>query len=188
MTRIVNDTLVVMLAFLFAANAFILGFYVGRDYAADKKKSSQSVYHTHLHIGKTNSVPTNKGMFVNYEDKQCLAKNIYFEAATESALGKVAVGLVVMNRVKDDRYPSNVCDVVNQRSQFSWVNDSRSNVPPRNNRAWKESLRLSEEILKGNAKFIGFDQVTHYHANYVNPGWSKKLRQVAKIDQHIFYR
>ena len=183
MTRLVHDTIVVMLALLM----FVLGFYAGKDYASSINKPPQSVYHTHLHIGKT--LPyNNRGIFVNQEDKQCLAKNIYFEAATESALGKVAVGLVVMNRVKDDRYPSNVCDVVNQRSQFSWVNDSRSNVPPKNNRAWKESLRLSEEILKGNAKFIGFDQVTHYHANYVNPAWSKKLRQVAKIDQHIFYR
>ena len=120
-------------------------------------------------------------------DKYCMAQNIYFESANQSALGKLAVGLVVMNRVKDTRYPDTICEVVRQKSQFSWVNDNRSNVP-KDDAAWKESVRITEDVLSGRADFLKFDEVTHYHADYVNPHWSGSMEEVATIDQHIFYR
>ena len=44
----------------------------------------------------------------------CMALNIYHEARNESTMGQLAVGQVVMNRVYDDRFPDNVCDVVKQ--------------------------------------------------------------------------
>jgi spore germination cell wall hydrolase CwlJ-like protein len=28
---------------------------------------------------------------------------------------------------------------------------------------------------------------THYHADYVSPGWAKKLRRTGQIGRHIFY-
>ena len=48
------------------------------------------------------------------EDLHCLAMNIYHEARSENLAGKYAVADVVMNRVRDDRYPSTVCSVVYQ--------------------------------------------------------------------------
>ena len=70
----------------------------------------------------------------------CLALNTYHEAKNQSFVGQVAVAQVVMNRVEDDRYPNNVCDVVKQgltykwkptlpiknRCQFSWYCDGKS--------------------------------------------------------------
>ena len=44
----------------------------------------------------------------------CLAKNIYFEAGNQPVAGKVAVSLVVLNRVEHHAYPDNVCDVIYQ--------------------------------------------------------------------------
>ena len=35
----------------------------------------------------------------------CLTKNIYFEAKNQSIAGQIAVALVVLNRVKDKRFP-----------------------------------------------------------------------------------
>jgi spore germination cell wall hydrolase CwlJ-like protein len=169
----------------------LFGFFVGKEYTQIGKKP-QSVYHTHFHIssgGEKDPFTSSSGkkMMIKDEDKYCLAQNIYFEAGNQSLLGKLAVGLVVMNRVKSQRYPNTVCGVVRQRKQFSWVDDSKSNNPIKD-RAWRESLRLSEEVLSGKADFLGFENVTHYHANYVNPRWSKEMQEVAKIDQHIFYR
>ena len=162
----------------------IFGFYVGNEYAKMTKKPD-AVYHTHLHI--TPPVPTSSDeIVIDQQDKDCLARNIYFEAANQSALGKLAVGLVVLNRVKSSRYPDTICGVVNQKSQFSWVDDSKSNKP-KDDWAWKESERLSDELLKGKGDFIRFDDVMHYHANYVSPKWSKTMKRVAKVDQHVFY-
>ena len=179
---IIDVTIAILVFCVFTA----IGFFVGKEYAKLISKP-QSVYHTHLHVGCKNPYSSSDKKLINEDDKICLARNIYFEAANQSSLGKLAVGLVVVNRVKSSRYPNTICRVVNQKSQFSWVDDSKSNTP-KNDWAWKESLRLSEEILEGKAEFIGFDRVTHYHANYVNPRWSKEMKRVAKIDQHIFYR
>ena len=45
----------------------------------------------------------------------CLARNIFFESANEPKEGKVAVGLVTINRVRDGRFKNTVCGVVDQR-------------------------------------------------------------------------
>jgi len=33
-----------------------------------------------------------------------------------------------------------------------------------------------------------YDQITHYHADYVSPYWGKKIDRVGQIGRHIFYR
>lgn len=53
---------------------------------------------------------------INVKDLTCLARNIFFEAANEPEEGKVAVGLVTLNRLQDGRFGSSVCGVVDQRS------------------------------------------------------------------------
>ena len=78
----------------------------------------------------------------------CLAKNMYFEARNQGLAGQLAVSLVVMNRVKDERFPNTICGVIEQgpiskwwlkekgkivpirnRCQFSWFCDGKSDDP-----------------------------------------------------------
>ena len=82
------------------------------------------------------------GQVIAVSDKElwCLATAIYFEARGESYRGQVAVAQVVLNRVKDHRYPDTICGVVFQNQsrrnscQFSFacdgipetINDSKS--------------------------------------------------------------
>ena len=51
-----------------------------------------------------------------YLDKQatCLAKNMYYEARSQGLAGQLAVSLVVLNRVKDKRFPNTICEVIHQ--------------------------------------------------------------------------
>ena len=53
----------------------------------------------------------------------CLALNVYHEAKNQSLIGQIAVAQVTMNRVRDDRYPSTVCEVVKQGPTYSWKPD-----------------------------------------------------------------
>ena len=53
---------------------------------------------------------------VNKKDLECLARNIYYEAGMESEEGKAAVGLVTINRSRDDKFPKSICGVVSQRT------------------------------------------------------------------------
>ena len=54
------------------------------------------------------------------KDQICLAKNIYYEARDQGLAAQIAVSLVVLNRVKDSRYPKNICDVIYQGPTYSW--------------------------------------------------------------------
>jgi spore germination cell wall hydrolase CwlJ-like protein len=53
---------------------------------------------------------------ITSKDVDCLAKNIYYEAANEPEEGKVAVAMVTINRVRDGRFGKSVCAVVDQRT------------------------------------------------------------------------
>tara|TARA_R100000455_G_scaffold30454_1_gene21568 strand:+ start:562 stop:981 length:420 start_codon:yes stop_codon:yes gene_type:complete len=133
------------------------------------------------------------------EALMCLALNVYFEARSESMASQIAVSLVVMNRVKDHRFPDTVCDVVTQgikykksgqpvpnKCQFSWWCDQRSDKP-KNKQAWLEAQQVASIVLDGS--MVDFTQgSTHYHAHYVYPDWRKTKTKVARIDSHIFYR
>ena len=52
---------------------------------------------------------------VDVKEVACLARNIFFEAANEPEEGKVAVGLVTINRSQDPRFPKTVCGVIDQK-------------------------------------------------------------------------
>ena len=119
----------------------------------------------------------------------CLAENMYFEARGESQEGQTAVAHVTMNRARSGLFPASVCGVVyesnNRGCQFSWTCDGHSDrIRDR------ETFTRIEELAKqmflntppdntGNALF--------YHANYVNPRWSRAFDRTVQIGAHIFY-
>lgn len=73
-------------------------------------------------------------------DVQAMAQVIYHEARGETEAGKVAVGQVVLNRVRDKRFPNTVYQVIWQPKQFS--NMRRYTVP-------QEYLRIAQGVLDG---------------------------------------
>jgi hypothetical protein len=123
------------------------------------------------------------------KELECLTKNIYYEAATESYEGKLAVAQVTLNRVNHPKFPDTVCGVVYQRTsnvcQFSWTCGSKLTI--NNKYAWEESEIVARKAL---TQPISHDIIAHtnalyYHASYVNPGWKGKV--ITKIGNHIFY-
>lgn len=129
----------------------------------------------------------------------CLAKAIYYEARGEPLAGRLAVGRVILNRVKSRFYPKSVCEVVYQnahwrnRCQFSFACDGKPDRPG-NIRAWADAVELAEQLLCRTGQECAPTTVggrvnvsTHYHATYVKPRWSSKLPRTGRIGQHIFY-
>jgi len=120
----------------------------------------------------------------------CLALNIFFEARHENTTGQLAVAEVTLNRVKDKRYPNNVCDVVWEGKQFSWTHDGKHDDPTRmsylDRRAWKRIKELSISILDGSTNLMGLSS-THYHSVEVSPFWKSHYKFDGQIGNHIFY-
>lgn len=54
--------------------------------------------------------------FLSDKDVECMARNIFYEAGGEPTEGKIAVGIVTLNRTQDGRFGKTVCDVVKART------------------------------------------------------------------------
>lgn len=128
---------------------------------------------------------------------RCLALNIYFESRGEPFIGKVAVAVVTMNRVKSDMYPKTVCDVVYQTTekkindetvkicQFSWVCEEKS--PPVRNQQYIEAENIAKQIINENKwRDIFPHDLLFFHNTNVNPKWG--YTKLTQIGNHIFYR
>ena len=60
---------------------------------------------------------------------QLLARAINGEARGESYEGQVAVGAVILNRVKSSSFPNTIAGVIYQPGAFTAVSDGQINVP-----------------------------------------------------------
>ena len=140
----------------------------------------------------TKTEPYDTAVLVAKDFKQqvnCLAKNIYYEAAFEPYEGKLAVAQVTMNRTRDSNFPSNPCDVVYQRThktcQFSWT-CMKMDIAI-NKYEWQEAELIAHKALTQPVLHdkLANENALYYHAVYVRPGWKGKV--VTKIGNHIFY-
>ena len=138
---------------------------------------------------------------------ECLATNIYFESRNQSVQGQFAVGMVTLNRVKDERFPNTICGVVKQgrysrwwkkehnrdvpirhQCHFSWYCDGLSDKI-RDKDAYKQSQKVAKNVITIHA--AGIDPTggaTHYHTKAVDPEWNKQKTYLGTIDDHIFYK
>ena len=147
------------------------------------------------------------------KDAKCLAMNMYHEARGQGSAGLLAVSSVVLNRVRDKRFPNNICEVVYQgptieswktrktpnpkdavfypirhKCQFSWWCDGRSDIP-KDKKTYKRLLTIASSIVYNKFDFIDItDGATFYHADYVTPSWAKTKIKTVEIQDHIFYR
>jgi len=113
------------------------------------------------------------------KDLNLLARIIHGEARGEPYVGKVAVGAVVLNRVKDSRFPNTIAGVIYQPGAFDAVTDGQINLPPDDT-----SIKAARDALNG------WDP-TYGCVYYWNPAtatskwiWSRPI--VTRIGKHVF--
>jgi len=125
-------------------------------------------------------------------EHKCLSLAIYFEARSESEIGRLAVARVILNRVNSPFYPDTICEVVYQNAgkrdscQFSFACNGKSDRP-RRGRAWEQAKTLATRAIAGEGEVQAIATATHYHADYVLPKWSGAMTRLVKIGRHIFY-
>ena len=116
---------------------------------------------------------------------ECLAGAVYFEARSESLDGQLAVADVILNRADSGRFASTVCGVVHQPGQFSFVRGGRMPAINRNSQDWREAVAIARIAEKDRWESAASDAL-FFHATHVSPRW--KLRRVATVVNHVFYR
>jgi spore germination cell wall hydrolase CwlJ-like protein len=118
-------------------------------------------------------------------EMHCLAGAIYFEARGESLDGQLAVGSVIVERARSQRFPDSYCGVVFQRSQFSFVRGNRMPKIKTGSRAWRRAVAIAQ-IADGGRWESPAEGAMYFHAARVSPAW--RLTRVARVDNHVFYR
>ncbi|HLL30846.1 MAG TPA: cell wall hydrolase [Allosphingosinicella sp.] len=119
-------------------------------------------------------------------EMECLANAVYFEARSEPIEGQLAVAEVVLNRAASGRYPTDLCAVITQKAQFSFIQGGRFPRADRDSQAWKKAVAIASIARQKLADTLP-SSVLWYHATYVSPSWGKRLTRQTQIGLHIFY-
>ena len=121
----------------------------------------------------------------NESDLNCMAEAIYHEARGESTRGQAAVAEVILNRVESRQFPSSVCAVINQPSQFSYTIGVKKRIG--NKAAYLRARDIARNALAGAPRVLT-GGATYFHTPAVRPSWSHRFQRTVQIGQHIFYR
>lgn len=82
------------------------------------------------------------------EDLYVLSHVIYAEAGNCSREMQIGVGSVVLNRVKDERFPNTIKDVVFQKGQYACTWDGNYEKEPN-----QESIDIAIELLENGSQY-----------------------------------
>lgn len=120
---------------------------------------------------------------IKYDEKEirCLATNTYHEARSEGEKGMLGTIFVVLNRVKDSRFPSTPCKVIAQKNQFVWYGKGKTIKEPE---MYDKAKQLVHEVLGGKHKDVTCGAI-YFNAHHKSP---KNSKFTVRIGNHSFYK
>ena len=112
-------------------------------------------------------------------DVYLLAQCIYSESRGEPYKGQVAVGAVVLNRVKSSAFPNSISGVVYQKGAFSAVDDGQINLTPNDT-----ALKAARDAMNGWDPTGGC--LYYYNPAKTSNRWIRSRPIVVRIGSHVF--
>ena len=126
-------------------------------------------------------------------DLACLNEVLYFESLNQSEEGMKAVLTVILNRKQARGFPSSICGVVQQASQFSYRRGVKQGVvikPQPKNSVDKAALRriqsLSDSVVQGTFEPNLNKNVLWYTKHTVERSWMRGMTVKARVGAHKF--
>jgi N-acetylmuramoyl-L-alanine amidase len=113
-------------------------------------------------------------------EKDLLARLVRAEAEGEPYDGKVAVAIVVLNRVDHPQFPNSIKEVIYQPGQFTPVSNGAINKP-----ADDESIRAVEEALAYD-RSKGYGSLFFYNPKISHSHWLDSRPTTIVIGNHVF--
>ena len=133
---------------------------------------------TLLYLGLGSGTSSSTGGYSS-SDVYLLARIIGAEARGESYVGQVAVGAVVLNRVRHSSFPDSIAGVVYQSGAFSAVRDSNWNVPPDDT-----AKKAARDAINGWDPTGG--AIYYYNPAKTSNQWIRTRPVVTTIGRHVF--
>ena len=108
-----------------------------------------------------------------------LARLINGEARGESYTGQVAVGAVVLNRVRSSSFPNTISGVIYQPGAFTAVSDGQINKP-----VVQSCINAARDVMNGWDPSGG--ALYYYNPAVATSSWIWSRPVVARIGNHVF--
>ncbi len=112
-------------------------------------------------------------------DVMLLARLIYGEARGESYVGQVAVGAVVMNRIKSSSFPNTMAGVIYQSYAFTAVDDGQINLTPN-----ATAKKAAQDAMNGWDPTYG--ALYYYNPATATSQWIFSRKTTVTIGRHVF--
>ena len=119
------------------------------------------------------------GPSTNNSDVNLLAHLIFAEARGEPYSGQVAVGAVVLNRVKSSKFPNSIAGVIYQPGAFDVVSDGQINYAPNTT-----AINAARDALNGWDPTYGC--IYYFNPNTATSSWIWSRPYVITIGNHRF--
>lgn len=113
------------------------------------------------------------------DEVELLARAITGEARGEPYIGQVAVGAVILNRVRSPKFPNSIAGVIYQPSAFTAVADGQINMA-----ATAEARRAARDALNGWDPTYGC--IYYYNPAKTTNMWIYSRQVHTRIGKHIF--
>lgn len=114
-------------------------------------------------------------------DVQLMARAINGEARGEPYEGQVAVGAVILNRVKDSNFPNTISGVIYESGAFTAVTDGQINVPIKEG---STVLKAARDALNGWDPTGG--AIYYYNPDTATNKWIWSRPTIKVIGKHKF--
>lgn len=112
-------------------------------------------------------------------DVYLLARTIYAEGRGEPYVGQVAIGAVVLNRVRHDEFPNTISGVVYQKHAFTAVTDGQINLTPN-----ETAMKAARDAINGWDPSGG--AIYYYNPAVATSSWIFSRPTVTVIGKHVF--
>ena len=132
-----------------------------------------------LGMSSSSSGSSSSGSSLSSADLELLARLIYGEARGESYVGQVAVGAVVMNRIKSASFPNTLSGVVYQRHAFTAVSDGQINLTPN-----ETARKAARDAMNGWDPSYG--ALYYYNPKVATSSWIFTRKTITTIGNHVF--
>lgn len=130
-------------------------------------------------MGITSSGSQSQSGSYSDSDVALLARLIYGEARGESYIGQVAVGAVVMNRIKSASFPNTMAGVIYQSYAFTAVNDGQINLTPN-----ATAKKAAQDAMNGWDPTYG--AIYYYNPAIATSSWIFSRKTTVTIGNHVF--
>ena len=115
----------------------------------------------------------------NSSNVNLLARLIYGEARGEPYTGQVAVGAVVMNRVKSSSFPNTISGVIYQSGAFDAVRDGQINLSPNST-----AIKAAQDAINGWDPSYG--AIYYFNPSTATNKWIWSRPMTVTIGRHRF--